>query len=169
MYVYCMNELEMAFRYARLGFNRKLYDLLTKTPSLQKAVHNDSTLLITAVKNEQVRSFDMLLSFPNVMSMVNYKDSSGMTALMWATDNDNAYMITMLLKHKSNKRIKYPVSKLTAFETALARKQVTVAHFLNSKEDVAQERLRGLHKSVNSCDTHVKSILTKIKEEYKIK
>lgn len=139
---YIIYNMEDAFKFTRLGYNRKLFILLTENPKLQKAIYKKNTLLITAVKYEQTKSFDILLQFPDVMSLVNYRDGLGLTALMYANDLQNAYMIEMLLKHRADKKMKYPNTKLTVFETALSRKNVAMAHSLNFKANVVRDRIK---------------------------
>ena len=151
--------MEDAFKFTRMGYNRKLYTLLTENPKLQKAIYKKNTLLITAVKYEQTRSFDILLQFPDVMSLVNYRDSLGLTALMHANNLQNIYMTEMLLKYKADKKMKYPNTKLTVFETALSRKNVAMAHSLNTKTNVVRERIKQSKFTTNVSIDYINNIV----------
>lgn len=146
--------IDVAFQYAKRGFNRKLLSLLEDTPGLVAQTLHGETLLLTAVRHEHTNVFDILFGFPRVKETVNLRGADGMTPLMVAARNDDAHMINVLLAHGAKKTVRFPDSKMKPFDNAVAGKRLTAAHALNAQDAVVRDRLRLSRGSYRDCAGH---------------
>lgn len=146
--------IDAAFQYARRGFNRKLLSLLEDAPGLVAQTLHGETLLLTAVRHEHTNVFDVLFGFPRVKETVNLRGADGMTPLMVAARNDDAYMIGVLLAHGAKKAARLPDSKMKPFDDAVAGRRLTAAHALDAQDAVARDRLRLSRGPYRGCAGH---------------
>lgn len=138
-----MSAADRAIKAAKAGHNRVLLKMLESTPALASVrSHDGNTLLITAVMNERINVFDAIKNNKIVQNSINDRNHNGMTALMWALEVDNTYMTVELLRLGANKKMLHPQTRMTLFKTAVNKKLVTQAHFLNARKIVVQQRVR---------------------------